>query len=453
MVGVVSQGGDDPEHWLRTLIEEVQPTEHLRSDPGRGRGDGGRLDSDESREPKAPQAEATTETSNVLASREGDGVKAEALETLGLDEDELSTVDTAKALETFKNDYLVAALEADPVGGALRASNALPIYIQTMELLFVVVEPVVSGWELNRFDSRTDALILSTLALVANNSLKEGRELPDIDVMELCFRRVAQRCPSALTHMNEPDWTKARHLPSAPSVAGIGANTVSEGTGSIGTTLESPELNQIKASTKARLQKAAEHYDQEQLMSTLEEAPTLLRFGDLDRAVQAANDTIVRTITEGGSDEVLRYCESLMLSGYIVGRAMLGTERGVLHYSNPSTEQANAQTLIRLTTTPLAASFVEEIGPMGHLYVKFQIEMASRAEPLSYLANEDRERLTGASAIAGLVLAIVEHDLFAAGADETATDLSEPAESEPISDSSTANDLKRPRSGRHVAPE
>ncbi len=227
----------------------------------------------------------------------------------------------------------------------------------------------------------------------------------------------------------------------------------SEGTGSIETTLESPEPNQIKASTKARLQRAADQYDGEQLISTLEEAPNLLRFGDLDRAVQAAIDTIVRTITEGRSDEVRRYCGSTLTTGYTVGRAMLGTERGALHYSNPSTEQANVQTLIRLTTTPLAASFVDEIGPMGHLFVKFQIEMAGRAGPLSYLANEDRETVAGGSATAGLVLAIVEHDLFAAGADETATDLSEPAESEPISDSSTASDLKRPRSGRHVAPE
>ncbi len=40
--------------------------------------------------------------------------------------------------------------------------------------------------------------------------------------------------------------------------------------------------------------------------------------------------------------------------------------------------------------------------------------MASRAGPLSALAQEDRSNVAGGAATAGLYLAMVEHDLFAA---------------------------------------
>ena len=158
-------------------------------------------------------------------------------------------MDNAKALEAFKNDYLAAALEADPVGGVLRASNTLPLHMQMMAVLFVVADPVVSGWKLKIFDSRTDALILRSLAVLVNNSIKEGRELPDIDLMEACFNRVAQRCPSAFTHMNAPDWTKAQRQPSAPFVER--RSDPAEGTSLAETLFASSELSQLEPSTKA----------------------------------------------------------------------------------------------------------------------------------------------------------------------------------------------------------
>ena len=130
--------------------------------------------------------------------------------------------------------------------------------------------------------------------------------------------------------------------------------------------------------------------------------------------MQIAIDTIVRTIARGRSEEARRYCGSTVITGYIVGRAMLGTANGALHYSNPLTEADNVESLVRLSTSPEAAPFTNEIGPTGPLFMEFQIEMAGRAGPLSALPLEDRRNLAGGSAVAGVVLAIVEHDLFAA---------------------------------------
>ena len=174
------------------------------------------------------------------------------------------------------------------------------------------------------------------------------------------------------------------------------------------------EPGQLKASTRTRLRDAAEHYGPEELQATLQRAPNLVQFSDLDGAMQVAIDVIVRTIANERSEEVRRYCGSTLVTGYVVGRAMLGTAGGALHYSNPVTQAENVESLVRLSTTQAATPYTNEIGRTGQLFMEFQIEMAARAGPLSALGQEDRSNLAGGAAIAGLVLAIVEHDLFAA---------------------------------------
>jgi hypothetical protein len=330
-------------------------------------------------------------------------------------------MDTAKALDTFKDDYLAASLEIGSGEGLVRASMTLPIYMQMMAVTFVVTEPVVAGWKLAMFNSRTDALILRSLALLVNNSVKEGRELADIEVLEACFNRATRRCPSAMKLMDSPNWAAARQKTvhsaatndetsrrEAPS-----PNPSADDRGVVTSSTTEPGTH-VKPSTRERMSAAREHYGAEQLQATLSEAPNLVRFSDLDRAMQVAIDTVVRAISAGRSEEVRRYCGSTLITGYIVGRAMLGTAGGALHYSNPLTEADNVERLVQLSTTAEAAPYTNEIGSTGHLFMQFQIEMAGRAGPLSALPLDDRNNLAGGSAVAGLVLAIVEHDLFAA---------------------------------------
>ncbi|MEX0865404.1 MAG: hypothetical protein WD269_11130 [Acidimicrobiia bacterium] len=323
-----------------------------------------------------------------------------------------------KALKRFEYDYVVASLE---VGGL---ALDLRVRVEMMAVLFLVTEPIVSAWKLKAFDSRSDALILRTLAFLVDNSISDGRELSDINVLEACFHRAAGRCPSALEHMSTPDWDLARRpspttLPDSKSSDETGSTksrnvVASEPDAGPQPLTSADERTRPKSSTTTRMNEAAETYGPEELMSTLDRAPQLVQFSDLDRAMQIAIDTIVRTIAKGRSDEVRRYCGSTLITGYIVGRAMLGTENGALHYSNPLTESDSVESLVRMSTTEEAAPFTDALGEMGHGFMKFQIEMAGRAGPLAALVSEERENLAGGSAAAGLVLAVVEHDLFAA---------------------------------------
>jgi hypothetical protein len=109
-------------------------------------------------------------------------------------------IDTSKAIKGFQNNYLIAAIESGPVG-TIRAANSVAVYSQMLHVLLMVTEPVVSGWKLRMLDSRSDALLLRSLAVLVNNSNKEQRRLADLDLLEACFNRVSQRCPSAFNHM------------------------------------------------------------------------------------------------------------------------------------------------------------------------------------------------------------------------------------------------------------
>lgn len=168
------------------------------------------------------------------------------------------------------------------------------------------------------------------------------------------------------------------------------------------------------ASKNSRMVYAAQNFGFEELEATLTAAPQLLQFNDLDRAMQVAMDTVVRVITDGHADLIRRYCGSTVITGYIVGRTMLGTVNGALHYSNPLTEADNVEQLVKLTTTSEGLSLTDDIGPMGQVFMDYQIEMAGRVGPLSALPADERKDLAGGSAVLGMVLAIAEHDLFAA---------------------------------------
>jgi hypothetical protein len=64
---------------------------------------------------------------------------------------------------------------------------------------------------------------------------------------------------------------------------------------------------------------------------------------------------------------------------------------------------------------------------MSDLLVVFEIERANQAGPVSPLPEQERLGLAGGSAVAGLTLAIAEHDLFAAerASDERADERAE----------------------------
>lgn len=334
-------------------------------------------------------------------------------------------VDTGKALKTFSNDYMLAALEADPVAGVLRAAKSGAIYAQMLQVMMMVTGPVVSGWKLKLLDSRTDALVLRSMAALVNNAVAEKRQLADADLLEACFHRIAQRCPSALNHMSSPDWQLARDAVADPDVPEVqtppkraDAPTGALEPEAIATPRkdEPRSLNQgfLSPDTSAKLEQAAREYGVDELQATLNDAPNLVTFHDLDRATQISIDTVTKQFASDQSQSVQRYCGSTVITGYVVGRAMLGTAGGALHYSNPLTEADNAETLIRFATTEDAAPIAEAIGPAGLLFVKLQEEMAGRQGPLAALPEERRSVLAGGSAIAGLVIAIAEHDLFAA---------------------------------------
>lgn len=327
--------------------------------------------------------------------------------------------DTSKALKSFQDDFLTSVLKANP-NDLIRATQVASVYSQLLQATFMLVESVVAGWKLKMFDSRADALLLRSLALVVNNANKEERPLTDLDLLETCFNRAAQRCPSAFNHMSAPDWDKARQIRDHPPAGVVPAasrhrtsdtvqlNTNQESTG------HTSNDSVLKPSTAKLMEQARDQYGVDELGATLEDAPKLVNFHDLDRATQIAIDTITKSIADGQPDAIERYCGSTVLTGYIVGRAMLQTANGAVHFSNPLTEADNAETLIRITTTPAAAPYTEALGATSLLFVQLQKEMASRRGPLSALGKQVRDRLTGGSAAAGMVLAIAEHDLHVA---------------------------------------
>lgn len=327
--------------------------------------------------------------------------------------------DTSKALKSFQDDFLASVLKANP-NDLIRASQVASVYSELLLIAFVPVESVVARWKLKMFDSRADALLLRSLALVVNNANKEERPLTDLDLLETCFNRAAQRCPSAFNHMSAPDWDKARQIRDHPP-AGVAPPASRDRTSAMG----QPKTNQestgdpsndsvLKPSTAKLMEQARDQYGADELSDTLEDAPKLVRFHDLDRATQIAIDTVTKSIADGQPEAIERYCGSTVLTGYIVGRAMLQTANGALHFSNPLTEADNADTLIRIATTPAAAPYTEALGSTGLLFVRLQQEMASRSGPLAALRKQIRDSLTGGSAASGMVLAIAEHDLHVA---------------------------------------
>jgi len=247
-----------------------------------------------------------------------------------------------------------------------------------------------------------------------------GPGAPSVGPSELVIdqlERLANLYRDGLLTDDEYTAMKAKLIDGGAAEAGKATRTAVE---QVATTETAPtdqpsadsEEGQIRPSTLARLKAARDHYGDSQLQSTLEEAQELLRSGDLDRATQAAIRIVVERITVGLPDEVERYCGSTAMTAYIVGRAMLGSEHSALHFSNPLTEADNVETLVRLATPPDALEFVNEFGPTGHLFCRYQVEMAGRAGPLSAMAQKDSETLAGGSAVTGLVLAFAEHDQF-----------------------------------------
>lgn len=327
--------------------------------------------------------------------------------------------DTSKALKSFQDDFLTSALKANP-NDLIRATQVTSVYSQLLLTTFMIVEPVVAGWKLKMFDSRADALLLRSLALVVNHANKEERPLADLDLLETCFNRATQRCPSALNHMSAPDWDQARQTRDHRS-AGVAAPASRHRTsdmGQPGTNQESTgdpsDDSVLNPSTAKLMEQARDQYGVDELGDTLEDAPKLVNFHDLDRATQIAIDTITKSIANGQPDAIERYCGSTVLTGYIVGRAMLQTTNGALHFSNPLTEAENAEVLIHKATTPAADPYTEVLDATGLLFAQLQQEMASRSGPLAALGKQVRDRLTGGSAAAGMVLAIAEYDLHVA---------------------------------------
>jgi hypothetical protein len=179
--------------------------------------------------------------------------------------------------------------------------------------------------------------------------------------------------------------------------------------------MEGHELpHELSASTRLLLHQAAEAFEAEELKAILADGQNLISFTALDKATRIAIDSIARAIADGQTEEIVSYCGSVLITGYLVGRAMVRTVGGALHFSNPLTEADNAATMIRISTTDAADQIDGAIRPTGDLFVKLAIEMANQAGPVSPLPEQVRVGLVGGSAVAGMRLAIVEHDLFVA---------------------------------------
>ena len=172
--------------------------------------------------------------------------------------------------------------------------------------------------------------------------------------------------------------------------------------------------HELSSPTRQLLNEAAAAFGAEGLKAALVGAPNNFSFSDLDKATQVAIDSITKAIAANQPEPIVSYCGSVLVTGYLVGRAMLRTAGGALHFSNPLTEADHADTLIRLSITDEAIRLPEGIRPMSDLLVVFEIERANQAGPVSPLPEQERLGLAGGSAVAGLTLAIAEHDLFAA---------------------------------------
>lgn len=329
------------------------------------------------------------------------------------------TAVASKALKAFQDDFVVEAIRANP-NDLIRAPQVSVVYSQLLQVAFMIVEPIVAGWKLKMLHSRADALLLDAISLIVSNANKEGRELAYVGVLEACFNRAAERCPSAFNHMEAPDWGIAHQIYDRATAGGDTglpeyAFTGSSAPGSSPDSSDVASNNQeLKESTRRLLEQARDDYGVDELRSTLENTSKLVSFRDLDRATQIAIDTVTKTITRGQSDAIERYCGSAVLTGYVVGRAMLKTAGATFHFSNPLTEADNAEDLIRISTTAAATPYAEALGSAGLLFVQLQQEVANQTGPLSALGKQERDSLAGGSAAAGMLLAIAEHDLHLA---------------------------------------
>lgn len=193
------------------------------------------------------------------------------------------------------------------------------------------------------------------------------------------------------------------------------------------------DYKNLNASTRQRLAEFASTFDLtafadrpgRDLLNSLLEDVTIPHSEALDPAIQAAIQTLANRLTdivqqssngltEAQMDGVFNQCATELFTGYQIGRAMLGTGRDVLHYSNPADQADNADRIIRLISDPHIDDRLEDAGAMPKVWELYRARAASQG-PFSVLPKESQATISAASARGGMTLAVLEHDTFVEG--------------------------------------
>jgi hypothetical protein len=254
------------------------------------------------------------------------------------------------------------------------------------------------------FDSREDAWLLRAIQGVVGNAIADNRPLFALGALRRLFDTLAARCPSAMSQITAPDWEAAEALTKTPARVKAAAQDAPRDS--------EPGQPVLSQDTILRMEKAAAEFGSKELQQTLNSISGLVSFQDLDRAAKGVIDTLASSLGTRFSEEIRKPSGSLILTSYLVGRALMGTERVAFHYSTPRTELENAGFLYDRVTSEDNWVYLEGLGPTPSLYVALQTETLSGSGPFSYLPAETAKNLITAATTAGIVLAIAEQDEF-----------------------------------------
>ncbi len=158
------------------------------------------------------------------------------------------------------------------------------------------------------------------------------------------------------------------------------------------------DYKNLNVNTRQRLGRFAETFDltawtnrpMSELFNSLLDNVSIAHSEELDAAVQATiqtmanrfTDAMVETpanrLTEAQIDDVVHHCGLELLTGYRVGRAMLGTGADALHYSNPATEGENADKLLQLLEAPAIDDRLSHAGAMPKVWEHYRTRVAGQ---------------------------------------------------------------------------
>jgi hypothetical protein len=149
------------------------------------------------------------------------------------------------------------------------------------------------------------------------------------------------------------------------------------------------------------------------LADLFEEGAVRLSWDEVDPAARMAMDMRIREISGvGGASEQLRdEIGSYVISGYIVGRRLVGTHDTPLEYSGPSETALNAS---RLLARQGSLDLVEIAETAGNGAVGFS-EVWPRVHGLMGEHGADQQTVGQVAILNGIAFAVAEDECFVAG--------------------------------------